>query len=75
MHRPYVVKTSRRTIICAGSATDLHVKQGCGYHVYEIDPAAHRVRISRRTWNEGPGRYEAAPDSPLNRELLTTRIS
>ena len=71
MHRPYVVKTKRRTTICAGSATDLHVKQGCGYHVYDIDPAAHRVRISRRAWNVGPGRYEAQPDSPLNREFTT----
>lgn len=71
MHRPYVVNTKQRTAICVGSATDLHVKQGCGYHVYEIDPAAHRVSISRRVWNEGPGRYEAAHDSPLNRELRT----
>ncbi len=71
MHRPYVVKTKRRTAICVGSATDLHVKQGCGYHVYEIDPAAHRVRISRRVWNAGPGKYEAHTESPLNRELST----
>lgn len=71
MHRPYVVKTKKkRTIINAGSATDLHVR-GCGYNVYEIDPAAHRVRISRRTWNAGPGRYESAPESPLNREFST----
>ena len=73
MHRPYVVKTKKRTIINAGSATDLHVKQGCGYNVYDIDPAAHRVRISRRIWNAGPGRYEAAPQSPLNGVELTTR--
>ena len=70
MHRPYVVKTKRRTIINAGSATDLHVAQGCGYHVYEIDPATGRVKVNRRAWNVGPGRYEAV-DSPLNRELLT----
>lgn len=73
MHRPFVVKTKRRTIINAGSATDLHVRQGCGYHVYDIDPAAHRVRINRRTWNAGPARYEAAPGSPLNGVELTTR--
>ena len=71
MHRPYVVKTKKRTSICVGSATDLHVKQGCGYHVYEIDPAEHRVKISRRSWNAGPGRYEAQPGSPLSRELVT----
>lgn len=70
MHRPYVVKTKRRTLINAGSATDLHVAQGCGYHVYEIDPVSGRVKVNRRVWNAGPGRYEAG-DSPLNRELLT----
>lgn len=70
MHRPYVINTKRRTIINAGSATDTHVK-GVGYHVYDIDPAAHRVRISRRSWNPQADRYEANPDSPLNRELGT----
>ena len=70
MHRPYVVKTKRRTEICAGSATDLHVKP-CGYHVYDIDPAAHRVRINRRGWNPSAGRYEAVEGSPLNCELTT----
>lgn len=70
MHRPYVVNTRRRTIVNAGSATDLHVK-GAGYHVYEIDPAAHTVRLSRRSWNAAADRYEANPDSPLNRELKT----
>lgn len=68
MHRPYVVKTKRRTIINPGSATDLHVK-GFGYHVYDIDPAAHRVRITRRAWNGTD--YADAPDSPLNREIVT----
>lgn len=68
MHRPYVVKTKRRTIINAGSGTDLHVK-GFGYNVYDIDPAAHRVRIERRAWNGTE--YDAAPGSPLNRELTT----
>jgi 3',5'-cyclic AMP phosphodiesterase CpdA len=71
MHRPYVVNTKRRTAICVGSSTDLHVKQGCGYHVYEIDPVEHLVKISRRSWNAGPGRYEANPASPLNRTLST----
>jgi len=70
MHRPYVVKTKRRTVINAGSATDLHVSQGCGYHVYELDPASGRVKISRRAWNAGPARYEAV-SSPLNCELQT----
>lgn len=70
MHRPYVVKTKRRTVINAGSATDLHVRQGCGYHVYEIDPASGRVKVSRRAWSAGPGRYEPV-SSPLNCELNT----
>lgn len=70
MHRPYVVRSKARTLINAGSATDLHVP-GCGYHLYEIDPAAHRVKLVRRAWNAALGRYDAAPDSPLNRELVT----
>ncbi len=68
MHRPYVVKTKRRTIINAGSGTDLHVKP-CGYHLYDIDPAAHRVRVTRRGWTGE--RYDAVPGSPLNVELTT----
>lgn len=68
MHRPYVVKTKRRTIINPGSATDLHVKQ-FGYHVYDIDPAAHRVRIERRSWNGET--YASNPGSPLNRDIAT----
>ncbi len=71
MHRPYIINTKRRTVINAGSATDLHVKQ-FGYHVYDIDPMAHRVRVERRVWN-GSG-YTAAPDSPLSRELLTRAV-
>lgn len=71
MHRPYVVKTKRRNVVCVGSSTDLHVAQGCGYHVYEIDPASHRVKIERRVWNGGPARYEADPRSSLNRTLTT----
>lgn len=68
MHRPYVVKTKRRTIINAGSATDLHV-EGCGYHLYDIEPATGRVRVTRRGWNGST--YDAVPDSPLNIELTT----
>ncbi len=68
MHRPYVVKTRRRTIINPGSATDLHVKE-FGYHIYDIDPAAHRVRLERRSWNGSE--YAANPGSPLNRDIVT----
>jgi 3',5'-cyclic AMP phosphodiesterase CpdA len=68
MHRPYVVRTKQRTIVNAGSATDLHVP-GCGYHVYDIDPSTRRVRVTRRGWT-GQG-YDAQPASPLNVELST----
>lgn len=70
MHRPYVVNTKRRVIINAGSATDLHVHRA-GFNVYDIDPTAHRVRISRRAWSMESGRYEDDPQSPLVRELST----
>lgn len=70
MHRPYVVKAGRRTVINAGSGTDLHVR-GCGFNVYDIDPAAHRVRIARREWSAPQGRYVDAPSSPLVRTLET----
>lgn len=70
MHRPYVVNTKRRVVINAGSATDLHVA-GAGYNLYDIDPSARRVRVSRRAWSLEAGRYEADPKSPLVRELST----
>jgi len=64
------VKTKKRTLINAGSATDLHVK-GAGFNVYDIDPAAHRVKVTRREWSEGQHRYLDAPGSPMVRELST----
>jgi predicted phosphodiesterase len=70
MHRPYVVKTKKRTVVNAGSATDLHVVDR-GYNVYEIDPAQRRVRITRRAWSATEGRYVENRASPLNRELTT----
>lgn len=70
MHRPFVVKTKRRSIVNAGSATDLHVK-GAGYHVYDIDAANHRVTIARRAWDRATGRYVADAASELNRTLVT----
>jgi predicted phosphodiesterase len=70
MHRPYVVKSKRRALICAGSATDLHVP-GAGYNVYDIDALNHEVTISRRRWNGERQHYEADPSSPLNCQLKT----
>jgi 3',5'-cyclic AMP phosphodiesterase CpdA len=48
MHMPYAVRSARRQIICAGSATDL--KQKCGYNIYEIDVASRRMRCERRRY-------------------------
>ncbi|MEI7684514.1 MAG: carbonic anhydrase, partial [Planctomycetota bacterium] len=73
MAGPYVVKTARRTTINAGSATDLHVK-GAGYHVYDIDPDQHRVRITRRSWDAASGKFDGNPASPLNRELVAQGV-
>ncbi len=70
MHRPFVVQTRRRHVINPGSATDLHVKR-CGYHVYEIDPRAYAVHVSRREWNPATGAYVQAPDSPLAQRFVT----
>jgi 3',5'-cyclic AMP phosphodiesterase CpdA len=58
IHRAYIVKTERRYAICAGSATDLHIR--CGYNVYTIDPATRRLSLERRDWNGSA--YATAPD-------------
>jgi hypothetical protein len=71
MHRPYSVRTPRRLVINAGSATDLHVLD-CGYHVYEVDPARFTVRVARREWSQTAGAYLDAPRSPLA-QTFTTR--
>ncbi len=69
MHTPYAVRTKRRQVVNAGSATDLHT--ACGYNVYEVDAAGFRVRCRRRAWDAAAGRYVAAPASPLNFEVTT----
>ncbi len=70
MHRPYVVKTRRRQVINAGSATDLHVR-ACGFNVYELDPQRFTVTISRREWNPTTAAYEPVLSSPLAQTLST----
>jgi predicted phosphodiesterase len=70
MHRPYIVKTKKRTLINAGSATDLHVK-GAGFNVYDIYPTAHRVKVTRREWSASENRYLDGSGSPMVRELST----
>lgn len=69
MHRPYTVRAGRRHVFNAGSGTDLHV--ACGYNVYTVDPARFTLRCERRAWSAITQRYEAAPESPLNREVRT----
>ena len=69
MHTAYPVRTTRRLVVNAGSATDLRAR--CGYNVYEIDAAAHRVVGTRRTWNAAAGRYEADPTAPTVFEATT----
>lgn len=69
LHRPFVQKTKKRHIVNAGSATDLHLR--CGYHLLEIEPAAHTVTIHRRTWSPPAGRYEADLTHPVARTLTT----
>jgi 3',5'-cyclic AMP phosphodiesterase CpdA len=55
MHRSFNIKSEKRRIICAGSATDLHLP--CGYNVYAIDAAARSLVLDRRAWNGSA--YEA----------------
>jgi len=69
MHTAYPVRTRRRQVINAGSATDLRAR--CGYNVYEIDAARFSLRSSRREWSAAQNAYLAAPDSPLNFEVTT----
>lgn len=57
MHRPYRVRTRRRTVFCAGSATDLAGR--CGYNVYDIDLETKRVDVERRVWSAATDGYVA----------------
>lgn len=58
LHRPYQVRTAHRDVSCAGSATDLHVREA-GFDVYEIDPAGRRYTRARRVWDGA--RFVAQP--------------
>lgn len=69
LHRPFTIKTGRRTIINAGSATDLHMR--CGYNLYDIDVAAKRVAVTRFWWNAAAQRYEHDAGHALNVSLPT----
>ncbi|MCA2981628.1 MAG: metallophosphoesterase [Myxococcaceae bacterium] len=69
LHRPFTLRTKRRHVVNAGSATDLHLR--CGYNVYDIDPGAHRVGVTRFTWSPGALDYQPDPSHPLNTTLVT----
>lgn len=58
MHRPYRVRTARRTVICTGSATDLAGR--CGYNVLDIDVDNRRLEIERRVWDADADGYVPA---------------
>jgi 3',5'-cyclic AMP phosphodiesterase CpdA len=62
MHKAYTVRSERRRIICAGSATDLHV--ACGYNVYDIDPEARQLIVERRKFT--PAGYQLASCETLD---------
>ena len=70
LHRPFRIRTQRRTIVNAGSATDLHVN-GAGYNVYDIDIATRRLRITRRAWQAETNTFRDDPQSPVVAELTT----
>lgn len=57
IHRGYRVKTERRTVVCAGSATDLAYR--CGYNVYALDLEQRTFTTERRVWNGSARAYEA----------------
>ncbi|MCU0700736.1 MAG: metallophosphoesterase [Myxococcaceae bacterium] len=69
LHRPFTLRTKRRHVVNAGSATDLHMR--CGYNLYDIDPGAHRVGITRFHWSRSTGAYEPDPGHALNTVLVT----
>lgn len=69
LHRPFTIRTKRRHIVNAGSATDLHGR--CGYNVYDIEPSAHRVAITRFAWDRAAAVYAPDPTHPLNTTLVT----
>lgn len=61
MHQPYVVRSARRTIVCAGSATDLAMSGG--WSLYEIDVVTKSVSLRRRVWSELASDYQPSGES------------
>jgi 3',5'-cyclic AMP phosphodiesterase CpdA len=58
IHRPYQVRTAHRDVSCAGSATDLHVREA-GFDVYEVDLPSRRYTRARHIWDGA--RFVAQP--------------
>jgi 3',5'-cyclic AMP phosphodiesterase CpdA len=71
LHHPFTVATKRRTIVCAGSGTDLHLE--CGYFIYDVDLATGSLQASRRRWNEGAQRFEEADARAFNAAIAEHR--
>jgi 3',5'-cyclic AMP phosphodiesterase CpdA len=61
IHKAYTVRTKRRLVVCAGSATDL--AHAPGYNVYAIDADRKSLSIERRIWDRSIARYRSR--SPL----------
>lgn len=57
MHRPYTIRTERRQVVCAGSATDL--AYGGSYNVYELDLERRTFTTAQRAWDAASGAYVA----------------
>ncbi|MCK6546064.1 metallophosphoesterase [Myxococcota bacterium] len=62
IHKHYAVRTERRAVVCAGSATDLAVR--CGYNLYDIDVDRRTFTVTRRSWDERAGAYGPEMGTP-----------
>lgn len=71
MHGAFTVPIGRRTVVCAGSATDLLVD--CGYFVYELDLDTLEVSVERRHWNRSTQRFEHLECLDFERALRERR--
>jgi 3',5'-cyclic AMP phosphodiesterase CpdA len=60
MHGSFSVRTQRRQVYCAGSATDL-AHPDAGYNIYTVDTQARTVTSERRVWDVEKDCYRAAP--------------
>lgn len=74
MHRSYVVRSHRRTLVCAGSPTDLTASGG--WLLFDIDPDTRRFGIARRSWSAEADAFLPNPEplpgwsEPRDRRVL-----